>query len=171
MRPFPPIDEFEFGERHALIDLAVFRDQLVFAEGRQPVGFGERRNGAEKRLPFGDRQAGIGEARGAANDHHRENEKGREPEPGADPWMRLLLAVKSSVHGLIFRIQISHPRMMTLERITSLSTLMLRCERSEPRSIPQDRVSLLKHTLRGPLRGHLRVRWWVGLNPSHTPAA
>src|SRR5260221_3322181 len=100
MRPFPPIDEFEFGERHALIDPAVFRDQFVFSEGLQPVGFGERWDGAEKRLPFSDRQAGMGEARGTANDHHSENEKGREPEPGADQGTRLQPAVKISIHGL-----------------------------------------------------------------------
>src|SRR6266496_3233049 len=49
---------------------------------------------------------------------------------------------------------------MTLERMTSLSTLMLRCdpglEPGEPRSIHQDRASMLKHTLRGPLRGNLK---------------
>ena len=40
----------------------------------------------------------------------------------------------------------------------SLIILTLRCERSEPRSVHQDRTSILKQTLRGPLRGHLRVR-------------
>ncbi len=55
--PFPPIDEPELVEAHALVDEMVFWNLAVFFECRQPVGFIERRDGPQQWLPFGDGQA------------------------------------------------------------------------------------------------------------------
>ena len=57
VRPFPPVDKLEVAERHAGVHDAVLGDRLVLLERRLPVGFVERGNGAEQRLPLGDRQA------------------------------------------------------------------------------------------------------------------
>lgn len=46
MSPLPPEDKFEFSEAHALIDLGVFGNQLIFGESIQPIGGGKRRNDA-----------------------------------------------------------------------------------------------------------------------------
>ena len=88
MRPFPPEDAFERVEAHTLVDLAIFRDLLVFGEFLLPFGIVQRRNDAVDRLPFGDRQAGIGEPRGAADEnqrdqHHRINRASRAPAHGS----------------------------------------------------------------------------------------
>ena len=57
---------------------------------------------------------------------------------------------------------------MVKEEIASPNILMLRWPRSGPRRIHQDKVNLLKHTLRGSLRSHLRVRisFWA-TEPAH----
>jgi hypothetical protein len=55
--PFPPIDELEVFQAHALVDELVFRNLPVLLQRFLPVGFVERRNGPQNGLPFGDRQA------------------------------------------------------------------------------------------------------------------
>ena len=51
---------------------------LVEVERALPVRVGERRDRAADRLPFGDRQAAFGQPGDAADDDHRENERGDE---------------------------------------------------------------------------------------------
>src|SRR5665648_624829 len=53
MRPLPPIEGLERLEAHPPIDLSIFRDLLVSLERLLPVGLGQRRNGADDRLPLG----------------------------------------------------------------------------------------------------------------------
>ena len=83
VRPLPPEDRLELGEAHALVELLVFRDLLVFGEFLLPLGVGQRRDDAVDRLPFGDRQAGIGEPRGAADQEQREHDDQHDIEPAA----------------------------------------------------------------------------------------
>ena len=83
MAPFPGVDRLEAVERHVGVERRVLRDLLVAVEGRLPAGFAERRNDAGHRLPFGDRQAGFGQPRRAADDDHDEDQRrhGEEPQP------------------------------------------------------------------------------------------
>ena len=83
MAPFPSVDRLEAVERHVGIERRVLRDLLVAVERRPPVGFAQRRNDAGHRLPFGDRQAGFGQPRRAADDHHDEDQRrdGEQPQP------------------------------------------------------------------------------------------
>jgi hypothetical protein len=55
VRPFPPVDHLEFRKAHAAIDDLIFGDLPVFLEGLMPIRLAERRDGAEQRLPLGDR--------------------------------------------------------------------------------------------------------------------
>jgi hypothetical protein len=82
--PFPPVDHLELGEAHAGVDEAVLRDLPVFLELRQPLRLVQRRQRAEHRLPLGDRQAGLGEPRGAADDHDGDHQGGDREQPQAD---------------------------------------------------------------------------------------
>ena len=84
MRPFPPIDGLELRETHAGIELAVLRDGLIFLELGLPPTFAERRQRAQHRLPLGDREAGFGEPGGAADQDHRQNQRGDGIEPQPD---------------------------------------------------------------------------------------
>ncbi len=79
VRPLPPVDGLEAIERHAGVDDRIFGDRLVLLEGDEPVGLVERRDGAQQRLPFGDRQPAVGEAHGTADDDHAEDQRGDEP--------------------------------------------------------------------------------------------
>ncbi len=83
VRPFPPVDRLECLERHARVDDRVLGDRLVLVEREQPVGFVERRDGAQQRLPFGDREAAVGEAHGPADDDHAEHQRGDQQQPDA----------------------------------------------------------------------------------------
>ena len=78
VRPLPPEDRLELAEAHAGIELPVFRDLLVLRKLLLPVGIGERRDDAVDRLPFGDRQTGIGEPRRAADQEQREHHQQHE---------------------------------------------------------------------------------------------
>ena len=55
----------------------------VAVELRLPVGRVQGRHDAGDRLPLGDRQARFGQARGAADQNHGEDERGDDDEPGA----------------------------------------------------------------------------------------
>jgi hypothetical protein len=73
VRPFPPEDELEAVQRHVVIDLLELRRLLVLGEKFQPVGLGKRRQGADQRLPFDDRQSRMRQPRHAADHHGEEN--------------------------------------------------------------------------------------------------
>ena len=78
------IDELELVERHALVEHLVLRDLLVGLELGLPVGVAQRRDDAGDRLPLGDRQAGFGQAREAADHDHRQHHQRDDIEPDAD---------------------------------------------------------------------------------------
>ena len=62
----------------------VLGDLLVGLELGLPVGGRERRQHAGDRLPLGDREPGVGEARDAAERDHREHQRREAVEPDAD---------------------------------------------------------------------------------------
>ena len=101
--PFPPENALELVEGHTLVQLLVLRDQPVFCELLLPFRFVERRDDAVDRLPFGDRQAGIGQPRGAADEHQGKEHEEHDVEPAAHVGaVALLLAAfgsKSGFHG------------------------------------------------------------------------
>ncbi|MCZ7565359.1 MAG: hypothetical protein M5U08_17560 [Burkholderiales bacterium] len=78
----PPEDAFELRQAHAPVDLKVLGRLPVFLEGRDPIGIGQRRQGAHDRLPLDDRQTGVGEPGDAPHDDHREHERGANEQPG-----------------------------------------------------------------------------------------
>ena len=82
--PLPPVDELEFGEAHAPIEELVLWDLTVFLELGQPARFRQRRDRAHQGPPLGDGEAGIGQPRRAAHQHHREDEASHPREPEAD---------------------------------------------------------------------------------------
>ena len=100
---FPPEDDLEGLEAHALIDELVLGDLPVFLEGILPVGVGEGRNDAHDRPPFGDGEARVGEPRGAADDDQREDERGDTIKPPAHGALGVIgeLASRSVRHGKI----------------------------------------------------------------------
>ncbi len=69
---------------HAGVELAVLRDGPIFLELGLPPTFAERRQRAHHRLPLGDREAGFGEPGGAADQNHRQNQRGDGVEPQPD---------------------------------------------------------------------------------------
>ena len=77
VRPFPEEDELESRQRHAgrSGDFAILRCPLVEREFVHPLSMGQRRDGADDRLPLRDRQAAFGETRDAADDDHAEDER------------------------------------------------------------------------------------------------
>src|SRR5204862_6935159 len=77
-------DALERLEGHALIDLAVFGRGPVLGEDLAPLRVGEGREGAEDRLPFGDRQPRVRQARHAADDDHGEHQCATNEEPRRD---------------------------------------------------------------------------------------
>jgi hypothetical protein len=84
MAPFPPEDLLELANRHALVDEFVLRDLLVLGEFLLPLDVADRRNDAMDRLPFGDREAGTGQAGGTADDDHRDDHHDHGAKPDAD---------------------------------------------------------------------------------------
>ena len=82
MRPFPPEDGLEAIERHVWIELGELRDLLVAVELGLPVRAAQRRKDSGDRLPLGDREAGFGEPRRAADQHHEKDKAcdGDQPE-------------------------------------------------------------------------------------------
>ena len=86
VRPLPPEDALERAKAHALVDLLVLRDLPILVEGILPVGLRQRRHDADDRLPFGDRQAGAGQARRAADADQQEDQRGHRQQP--DPHGR-----------------------------------------------------------------------------------
>ena len=84
MAPFPGIDGLEPGQVHVREQLAILRDFLVFRECGRPVRLAQRRQHAGDGLPFGDGEPQFGQARRAADDDHRENSGGDQPQPDAD---------------------------------------------------------------------------------------
>ena len=61
---------------------------LVLRECGVPVGIGQRRQRAHDGLPLSDRQAGVREARDAADDDDREHERAADEEPRGDLAIR-----------------------------------------------------------------------------------
>ena len=82
MRPFPPEDGLEPIDRHVGIELGELRDLLVAVELGLPVRAAQRRKHSGDRLPLGDGEAGFGEPRRAADQHHEKDKArhGDEPE-------------------------------------------------------------------------------------------
>ena len=87
--PFPPEDGLELVERHAGIEFAILRDGLVGLEGSGPLLLAERRQRAGDRLPLDNRKSQLGQARGAADQHHdRDQRRDREQPPPHGAAMR-----------------------------------------------------------------------------------
>src|SRR5205823_1932088 len=86
----------ELIERHRAVEMLELRDGLVLLEFRLPEGFAQRRQHTGHRLPFDDREAGFGQARRAADQHHREDEGGDSIEPSPDG----ALAAFEGVHAV-----------------------------------------------------------------------
>ena len=83
VRPLPPEDVLEVGEREVEVLALVLGDLLVGLELGVPVGGRQRRQHAGDRLPLGDREPGVGEARDAAERDHREDHRRKDVEPDA----------------------------------------------------------------------------------------
>jgi hypothetical protein len=81
VRPFPPEDGLEAVEGHVAVHDLILRDLLVLLEFLLPFGVGQRRHDAVDRLPFGDRETGLGHPGRPADDDHRHDEEGDGPEP------------------------------------------------------------------------------------------
>ncbi|PRD40137.1 UNVERIFIED_CONTAM: thiE [Trichonephila clavipes] len=90
--PFPPEDRLERRKVHAAVLKLVFRALLIFGEFLGPVGITQRRDGAVDRLPFGDRQAGIGQPGQPADDDHRRDQQENQHEPKPDCATRATMA-------------------------------------------------------------------------------
>ena len=75
---------------------------LVLGEFLLPFGIVERRDDAVDRLPFGDRQAGIGQPRRAADEHQRHQHDEHDVEPAAQQrpvgQLPVALAAHRSAH-------------------------------------------------------------------------
>ncbi len=84
VRPFPPENPLEGGQGHPAVQLLVLRDPLVFLELVQPGLVRQRRQRPGDRLPFGDREARVGQAGGAAHDDHGEHQNGHREQPDGD---------------------------------------------------------------------------------------
>src|SRR5689334_7456866 len=94
MKVLPPEDALELFERHAAVDLLILGRLPVLLEGLMPLRLSERRYGADDRLPLDDRQAGMREARDAADHHHREHERATQKQPGCDGRARYTSGVR-----------------------------------------------------------------------------
>ena len=84
MRPFPPVDRLELGQRHAEVALGVLRNGLIFFEFGLPGVRAQRRHDAGRRLPFGDREAGFRQPRRAADDHQQKYQRRHRQQPEPD---------------------------------------------------------------------------------------
>ena len=81
MRVFPPEYRLECVEAHSLVHLPVFGRCLVFDEGLVPLRRRKRRQRADDRLPFGNRQPRMGEPGHAADDDDREHQRTTDQQP------------------------------------------------------------------------------------------
>ena len=86
------------------VDAEVHQPELgrlaVPGEQRLPVGLRERRERADERLPFDDRQARAGEPRDPAHHDDGEDEGGADEQPGGDGTSVLFLAAAVAIgHG------------------------------------------------------------------------
>ena len=86
VRPFPPEDRLEAFEAEALVHRLILRDLLVFLEGVLPGGLAHRRQRAQDRLPFRDRQARAGKPRGPADHDHGQHKRCHGEKPDTDGW-------------------------------------------------------------------------------------
>ena len=86
---FPKVYIFELIQCHCEVDDAVFRDLLVFRKLCRPVGGRKRRNDADDRFPFGNREAGESKASNAADHHHRRNHGTADEQPHGN-WVEPL---------------------------------------------------------------------------------
>ena len=84
MAPFPPEDGLEAVERHVRIERGELRDLLIAVELGLPLRAAHRRDHTGDRLPLGDREAGLGEPRRAADQNHEEDETGHRNQPEAN---------------------------------------------------------------------------------------
>ncbi len=99
MEVLPPEDALELVQGHALVHLLVLGRLLVTHERLLPLGFVERRQRAHDRLPLGDRQPRMREARHAPDHHHREHEHAAREEPRRDLPARARFVGRRGVHG------------------------------------------------------------------------
>jgi hypothetical protein len=84
MRPFPPEDRPEPIQPHVGIEVSELRDLFVAIELGLPLRCAQRRKHAGDGLPLGDGEAGFGEPRRAANQHHEKDKARHRDEPGPD---------------------------------------------------------------------------------------
>src|SRR3990172_7635271 len=91
MPVFPPENAFEILKAHAEVDLLVFGGLPVFLKCLLPCLLRERRQRADERLPFDDRQAGVREARDASHHDQREKYGAAQQKPCGDLLSRSLV--------------------------------------------------------------------------------
>src|SRR5262249_6860245 len=72
-------DGLEGVQAHALVEVLILGNLLVFGEQVEPVGLRERWHDADEGTPFGDREARPGQPRRTPNAHHQEDQH-RHPE-------------------------------------------------------------------------------------------
>jgi hypothetical protein len=84
MEVLEPEDPLECLHAHALVDLPVFGRLAVLVEELLPVPVAQGRHDADEGLPLRNGQAGMGEARDAAQHHHGEDERATGEEPDRD---------------------------------------------------------------------------------------
>src|SRR6201984_3031872 len=75
MRPFPPEDGLELIEAHAALELGILRDLLIGGERLVPISVGKGGYHAYDRLPLGDGETRVCEARSTSNHHHDDNQE------------------------------------------------------------------------------------------------
>src|SRR5215470_8798822 len=81
MEIFPPENLFERIEAHAAVDLQVFGCRLILLERDPPMFVADRRQRADDGLPLRDREPRMGQARYAADDDHRQEQRAADEEP------------------------------------------------------------------------------------------
>ena len=91
--PFPPIDDLELVQRHALVLQLVLGNLAILVEFRLPLLGRHRRQRARHRPPFGDRQPAIGQPGQPAHRNHRHHQRKQHHEPDADRPARALAAL------------------------------------------------------------------------------
>jgi hypothetical protein len=81
---FPPENRLELGEIHAGVEFVILRDGLVGFEGLRPLLLIEGRQSTGDRFPLDNRKPGLGQPRGAADQHHDRDQGCDRDQPPSD---------------------------------------------------------------------------------------
>ena len=84
MNIFPEKNALELGKRHAAVHQLILRARLIGSELRLPFGIVQRRQRTRHDVPSGDRQAGFGQPRDAADHDHGKDQPGDREQPERD---------------------------------------------------------------------------------------